>query len=286
MPIHKIVAAATLCCLTSFCFAKDDMPVIGIAVLIGHELELARVGAMVFWNKRADVPVTTDRLSDVVYHETERQLLAERRYKVKRVQVSLSSVGPLADKLRERHSGLLNPLPERAGPELDEIRAACDCDTLLFVVGQRGQTNAMSNQSFRSIAWVAQSGLGKDAVNTAVAAFAMLYLYDAKAGTLLQKSPPIIGSAGPYSPSKVAPSEWPAEMSGLTERQWSNVERALALGLSLNQRVPLYHIGLRPSCTRFVYDLTYPPSHRSRREVDPAPPLPEMPQGSDPAWCT
>jgi hypothetical protein len=135
---------------------------VGVLVLVDDQLELARVGILVFGNKRAMIETPLGMLADIAYEVIETELGKEERYQVRRVEMADSDRRRLAAIGYEQSKGFfgpsLGPLAGQIAPHLQR----CECDALLVVTTGDGITDPNSNQRFRGFAWV---GLGSDAVS-------------------------------------------------------------------------------------------------------------------------
>lgn len=261
---------------------------LGVLVLAGQQLDLFRIGALVFGNKRVAVQAPDTALSDLVFDAVKAQIDQEGALTVRRVELAPGD----AERLR--------PMALQAGPKfwggyqmdallpaLAPYRAQCGCEALLVVAPSRREARPNSNLIYEGLAWVAQGGfMGDEVGRTEPMAALQLLLVDAGSGKLVEGvgNRSDMGQYIGYESPPVAKEHWPLAMTGVTPEQWTMIWRPMARVLWSTLRRPLFSLGLKPSCTLYFFEM-HQPRHAGRDDAS-APEPPTMPAGVDPARCT
>jgi hypothetical protein len=258
---------------------------LGVLVLTGHEVELARVGALVFGNKRAFVAAADEALSEAVFQTLSAELEKEQRFELKRLQAPKEHYRQLAEAAYQGARGFFGASLGDAQADIAKYAQACDCDALLVVSSARGQLDGSSNQFFKGPAWVAYSGLGDEAKKTQVAAYLMLFLVDPASGKVVKTAANAPDAHMVPHSVPVAASAWPKEMAAIEPEQWPALVNAFRSDLAATLRRPLFKLGLRPSCGLHYHQIDNPPSrHPSQDTMEAAEPA-RLPEGAEPAKC-
>jgi len=233
------------------------------------------------------VPAPDGSLSDLVYDAVKEQVNQEGAFSIRRLDVAAPDAArltALAHKASEKFLGGFQM--DALLPALEPYRARCGCEALLVVSPSIGVARANSGLLYEGLAWVAQGGFSGDEVSRSNAmASVRFFLVDASAGQAVAMAENAI-DAGLYNAFDVPVTKelWPTAMDGLTTEQWEAMRQPMALVLRSTLRLPLFKLGLKPSCTMYFFEL-YKPRRGARNEESPPTP-PAMPAGSDPSRCT
>lgn len=222
-----------------------------ILVLAGHQVELARVGVMVFANKRSQVAAPDLALTEATYRTVQGLLAPEKNLQVQRVDVPAEAFARLAALAMASSNGLA-PLEA----ELLPYRQDCACDALLVITPGQGQLNPNSNQFFKGFTWIGVGGFSGESVrSSAAASYLDLHLVDAINGVVDPPRPLLKGIVGADPREPMPADSWPLPMQGLDAGQWSTLNAALARNMRKAFRRTLYEMGLKPSCAAYFQNL-------------------------------
>lgn len=258
---------------------------IAVMVLLGPDMNVTRIGTTVFGNDRWTVRTPDDALATAVYKGIESHLISERRYSIKRISVDqtrLPAVSELAYKGATRFFGASLSDVE---PEIKRDIAACACDAVLVVTGSRGEVDPNSGIQHASITWLARA-FNDEVRLSMVVAKVHLFLVDPRTGATYSSARNSTDQGTILHGARNPPSAWPPKETSLTSEQLNIALNSLIADVRNTVRRPLFEFGLLPSCTEYFYDVTYPPSVHNRRDVDPPPPRPVAPPGSESGWCS
>lgn len=289
--MKPVIAIAALCLtlLTLPAAADNELATrtrrLGVLVLTGQEVELARVGALVFGNKRAFIPAADESLSDAVFQALADELQKEQRFDIKRLPVEANNYRRLAEAAYKGSRGFFGATLGDAQADIAKHGQACDCDAVLVVSSASGQLDGSSNQFFKGPAWVAYSGLGDEVRKTQVAAYLQLFLVDAASGKVADTATNETDERMMAHSVPVPTSNWPKEMTAIAAEYWPVLVNAFRSDLATTIRRPLFKLGLRPSCTLHYHRIDNPPSRHPRQDtVEVATPA-QLPEGAEPAKC-
>lgn len=289
-PLSVIALLATLILSGTISAAPTDLAlrtkVISVVVLAGQDVQLARVGVMVFGNKRAVVPAPDEALQTLIFDAVKLQIEQEGRAEVRRVALKPDEMRRMADKA---YAGItfFGPSIRDLAVDLAPLRKECACDALLVVAESKGLTDPNSNQIFKGLSWIASSSLTGETVNrSAAAAFLLIYLVDAQTGEVVGTQTNAADTWGLPVPVPLPPENWPLEMTSISVEQWSTFLQAQSTGVNATLRRPLYRLGLKPSCALHFFRIENPVSRGNPRQNPTTPPSPPpLLEGADPAKC-
>lgn len=265
----------------------DRSKSVAVLVLAGHQVELARVGAMVFANKRANLQAPDDTLTEGIYLAVKEELEKEGRARVSRLVVPRENMAQLATSVESATSILLGPDEAKLAPVVAPFRSSCSCDAILLVAPLRRQVHPNSNQFVTGMVWLGRGGITGEAVSrTAVIANLMFYLFDAQSGGLASTSLSAHDRFPERDHTPLPVGSWPVAMTELSAEQWSAFVEAQGKELRLSLRWPLYRLGFRPSCLHHYHRIANPgPGRDANQDPFAQSGPPPMPEGADPARC-
>jgi hypothetical protein len=243
---------AFLCCSAAVAQPNDlanRTKRLAVAVLAGEQVELVRVGAMVFGNKRLTVPAPDAAIADAIYEMVEKDLLMEERFQVRRIAVPVGRVAAVREAILSSLGGFSGYTLKRVPQELSELVKDCECDSVLLLVGDRGSTDPNSNQTFASVAWVAHSGFSDAPSRTGVHVSLSYLLFDPMSQTVAAFAISRDDSASPFASTRLGTELWQTEMTGIAANTWPLLLDGVRLTTQRKTRLPLFTVGLRPSCT-------------------------------------
>lgn len=289
--MRLLLAAITFALIANpVCAQPNDLigkaKTLGVLILGGHEIELARVGAMVFWNKRSVVAAPDDALAEAAFQEIQSQLSQEQRLSVSRVPVNADVLPKLAEKAFAGATGFFGPSIAALKEDLAPYRSTCQCDALLVLATSRGQMDPNSNQTFKGFAWVGFSAFNDEVRKSAAVAYVKLFLIDAATGDVLGAWGNSTDEGTILHSVPVTSDQWPKEMNALASESWPDLVSAFRMELRKTLRRPLFRFGLKPSCGIHFYEVDNPPISRNSSQNPFAPTSPPtLPDGAHPSKC-
>lgn len=263
---------------------------VGVVMLAGDQLNLLRIGALVFGNARGQVEVPDGGIADALYRMLQTDAEREPGQAVRRVAVESSAFKALARRAREGVGGWFGKSIGGMDAELAAWRRACDCQQLLVATASIWMELLGTNQTARGLTLLQLSPESSRLVIPLD-----LFLYDAATGKQLGHS-----HAGVMS-SPIA-FDWPKDASSTRELPapvWQAVAAAaadIALDngpLAIRAQRPdrnmltfsLHDLGLRPSCDQALYLMHTTATQRDPNHAGHVPPPAPKP-GQDPSSCS
>lgn len=279
------LAAILLATCTGVLQAKEPPRLpgrVGVIVLVGQEIELARVGAMVFGNKRTLVPTDYYAIANLIYDSVSKHLLREGMDVVP-VLVEPAIVPKLVKRVETSSRRLFGESLDGMEADLPNLEKNCTCDALLILTGGSGTDG--SNQYFKPIAWVAQGNLSDTVKSTGAGAYLRFHLVEVRTTRVIGRS---VSSpdAGVYTNTRpLDPRLWPTEMSTLSDEQLAAFKAALTEQVYETSRKPLFNLGLKPSCAKYFFGIRDRRGMNASANLDPLGQAPEAEPDGDPVKC-
>jgi hypothetical protein len=259
--------------------ASEPEQKLTVVVLAGEQLDLVRIGAMVFGNKRSSV-----KLADNTFHETiaaaiASELKIEGRYRIETVIPSQAESASTRKAIQDAIGGFFTRSFSTVPAELSALTQQSQCSRLLLVLGTFTTDGPNSNQSYGPIAWVAGSGFGDEPSRSALSIPLEYILVDPIGVKLLASAGSTDDDNYRFADSPIDPKLWHRPMLEVSSDAWAALHHAAKTLMSKSVKRPLFKVGLRPSCA-----LRFQPPQRVR----PGEPRPEqpVPAGADPAKCS
>lgn len=282
--MRRLLTLLSVCFVLSFAQAQpnplaDRTKTLRILVIGGHQVEMVRIGALVFDNKRSNIPTQDGKLAAMTFEEIKRELDREGRFDVRPVtSVQEQELARLEMKVLSS-TGLWEKGFKAISSDVTEIAKSCHCDALLVVIPDADHHDPSNSQSFRGYAWVAHGDDQDLHAPTHAAASLNLLLLDGLTGKVVESAQTRRGGVS------IPETGWPMDMQTLDADQWGAFRIAVRASLRASLREPLYRLGLRPSCADFFHGI-WARHGRMQRTQDPfAPNEPVLPAGADPAKC-
>lgn len=222
---------------------------VAVAVVAGEELDLVRIGFLVFGNERAKAEPPGTMLADAIYEEVSGELAREEKFEIRRLDVPLNRMKDVRASIRSAFGGFDGNELKAMPAELVQLAASCQCDALLVALGGIGVEDMVdSNQRFGPLAWVTGRGIGDKPSRTYVSVAIDFLLVDVakmasggvEYGRRLNRS---LGGVAPIDASL-----WPIDMKRVDAAAWPVLVGGIRKATAGSARVPLYKLGLRPSC--------------------------------------
>jgi hypothetical protein len=224
-------------------------------------------------------------LAELAFQQIKRQIDLEGRATVTRVDVQPADLPGLAEKAFEGSSAFFGPSISAMKDQLKPYRAACACDVLLVVAMDRRELMPNSNLRSKGFAWVGFSGFDEGVYRSVAGVNLVLHLVDASTGDVVESERNIPDDGRFSAPVDWHGAIWPREMDTVGQSNWPSLLSAYETDLSRSLRRPLFKLGLKPSCTKYFYDVEQVGTRvTSQYSTMPPPPL-VMPDGADPARC-
>jgi hypothetical protein len=248
------ILAPLLTILALPALAQEDNPArhaksLGVAVLLGDELELFRIGTTAFSNKRKTLPAPQDVFSDAVYSAIETEIALEEKYSVTRIKIEQSELKRSREALTGAIGGFMRPVFRDRPPELQNLAERCKCDLMLIALGETAPAFANSNQYIGPVTWMGVVSFGDKPNRTAVYVAVRYLLVDPRTLSIIASAATEAdGTRDPYIPHHVAIERWPLEMEAVEDSLWPLLVAASRGFTYGTVQVPLYRLGLRPSC--------------------------------------
>jgi len=250
---------------------------VGVLVLAGDQLEVARIGMTVFGNKRVVVAAPDGAMTQLAFDEIRAELDLEQRFEIRQVPVQRDDRVRLAKQGADASQGVLGPQWKLLAVELAPYRKACACDALLVALPAYNTPFYGSNQSAAGFWWAGYSRFSEDVHHSSAIVNLWLLLVDPATGDVVASG---MAAAAPWG-WRVPPEHWPKSTDEVPADAWPVLYQAFRGQLPHKLRHPLYEVGLRPSCTMYFLEM-YPVA----QTPDAFPPdPPQLPAGADPAKC-
>jgi len=251
---------------------------LAVVVLAGEQLDLVRIGAMVFGNKRNSIKLPDNSFHDAIASAIASEINAEGQYKIRTVVPSQADSGTTRKAIQDALGGFFTRSFSTTPAELKAIAQQCECAKLLLVLGSSIADGPNSNQRFGPIAWVAGTGFGEEPSRTSLSIPLEYLLVDPSSLKLLANSSTSSDDNDRFVQVTVDPKLWHKPMLEVSAEAWTELATATKKLLAGSVKRPLYDVGLRPSCT-----LKFQRPQRTRAGEPRT--EPQVPAGADPAKC-
>jgi hypothetical protein len=250
---------------------------LAIAVLAGENLDLVRIGALVFGNKRTSVPLKDDTFELAIASAIVDQINAEGQYSTKIISTPQAKRAETRKAIQDSIGGAFTQSIRNPTQELVSLAQSCECESLLVVLGASITDGPNSNQRFGPIAWTGYTGLGGPPTSTALWLPLQYLLIDPSSIKLLESARSSNESYDPFVSESVNAKLWQESMQDVSLEAWSELQLAAQRLLVKSSRLPLFQLGLRPSCgIKF---------HVRRRVRGEPVPEPTLPPGAEASKC-
>lgn len=244
---------------------------VGVMVIAGEELKLMQIGFTVFGNEYGQIPVPDDRLAGVLYEGVKQQLEREGGMHVRRLEIPVAHRLAWAQRMLE--PVFFGSAVSRLEKELEPLRQGCDCDAIV-VVTESSREVVGTNQIYRGITWHRRAQ--GSVLVVPLTLILMTPTESRNRGQAFNFASPIpVGSAWVGKADTVRV---------LESVHWDLLQDAAARSLRGSLQRPLHALGLRHSCSRFIYEFETSPRQRDPSNPDYVPPPPGLDQ-SDAARC-
>jgi hypothetical protein len=242
---------------------------LAVAVLAGEQLELVRIGALVFGNKRTSVALPDDAFDQAIASAISAEIQAEMQYTAKILIPDRANRRKTREAIQESIGGVFSQSLVSVPEELRMLARECSCDRLLLVLGSSITHGPNSNQRFGPIAWTGLTGLSGEPTHTSLWLPLQYLLVDPGSmkllGSALSASDDYDGFANEPLDAKL----WQPSMLEVSSEAWSALNAAAHRLMARSSKLPLFRIGLRPSC-----GIKFHVRRRVRGELVPEPSLP------------
>jgi hypothetical protein len=269
LPLSHVRAAAS--------DTDESNKTIAIAVLAGENLDLVRIGALVFGNKRTSIPLPDDAFEAAIASAIANQIKTEGQYSTKTITTPKEKRAEIRKAIQESVGGAFTQSIGNPPQELISLAQSCACEKLLVVLGASITDGPNSNQRFGPIAWTGYTGLGGPPTSTALWLPLQYLLIDPSSIKLLETARSSSESYDPFVSESMSIKLWQESMLEVSLEAWSELHLAAQRLMAKSSRLPLFQLGLRPSCgIKF---------HVRRRVRGEPVPEPTLPPGAEVSKC-
>ncbi len=288
--MQSLFKAILLASVTSWCVSATATPnelaqrarTVGVAVLPGEALSITRIGMTVFGNNRSSTPILDSAFEDAIFDSIKAQLEFEQKYEVLQVRTTGTSLSNARTALLDSLGGFSGWQQTTVPTQLKTLAQGCACDALLVVLGT---SERIGNQLIGPLAWVAFTALDQPPTATRLYTPLVYMLVDPKslkmAAAASSANLGISGEGAGYS--NVKASLWRPAMDGVGADSWPALIAAAREATMHSSRLPLFRVGLRPSCTSRFWQLNRVEQDRSRGIEEFQTPAPQ--HGSSSGTC-
>ncbi len=288
--MQSLAKALFLISLSFWCTAATSTPnelaqrarTLGVAVLPGEALNMTRIGMTVFGNKRFSTPILDSAFEDAIFGSIKTQLEYEQKYQILQVRTTGRSLSDARTAILDSLGGFSGWQQTTVPAQLKTLAQSCACDALLVVLGA---SDKIGNQAIGPLAWVAFTAFDQPPTDTRLYTPLVYMLVDPSsfkmAAATSSANLGISGEGAGYS--NVKASLWPPAMDAVGADSWPAIIAAAREATMHSSRLPLFRIGLRPSCTSRFWQLSRVDQDRSRGVEEFQTPAPQ--HGSSAGTC-
>lgn len=248
-----------------------------IVVMAGEQLELVRIGALVFGNKRTSVALPDDAFDVAIASALSTEIQAEMQYTPKIMIPDRANRERYRKVIQDSLGGVFSRTLVSAPEELKQLANECSCNRLLLVLGSSITNGPNSNQRFGPIAWTGLTGISGEPTQTALWLPLEYLLIDPASMKLLDSTASSGDDYDGFANEPLSPKLWEPSMLEVSSEAWGALHAAAKRLMARSSKLPLFRIGLRPSCgIKF---------HITRRVRGEPVPEPSLPPGADVSKC-
>jgi hypothetical protein len=222
---------------------------IALAVAVVEQLDLARIGPMVFFNKRSSITLPDDSIDELVASTVEAELAKEGSVAVKRLPIPSADRRITRRAIFESVGGTFSRSFSSIPDQLRHLISSCECERLLLVIGTPSNDGTGSSQRFGPLSWIGLTGFDEVPTYSSIRLSMAFLLVDPTSTKLLAYATSTNEQRDGSPFEAVNAKLWPKSMSEIEPATWDLVIETTRKLLTRKTRFPLYQLGLRPSCT-------------------------------------